>query len=691
MNNDPEFLTALLDFSVDGILAFDREYRYTAWNRAMERISGLAREAVVGKIAFEVFPFLEENGEDECFFEALAGRTAHSKNRPYVIPETGREGFFEGHYAPLLGQEGGVVGGVCVIRDITERKHIEELANEAHQRLTFHVENTPLAVVEWDSDFCVSRWSESAERLFGWQAKEVIGKHVTDWHFVFAEDLYSVAQLTDKQRQGAERQGVLRNRNYTKDGAVLECEWYNSVLNDDSGKLVSVLSLVLDVTARKLADEERADLLLREREARQEAENADRLKDEFLATLSHELRTPLTSVLGWAALIRSGDIDEENYAVAMETIERNARLQARLIDDLLDVSRIVTGNLHLELSPLDLAPVVEAARNAVRPAAEAKGIEIQTCLATDDCLIKGDAGRLRQVVWNLLLNAIKFTPREGSVQVDLRCVGTSLLLTVNDSGEGIDPNFLPHVFERFRQAEGSISRRQGGLGLGLAVVRHLVELHGGSVRAESPGKGKGATFTVELPLSIEKLDSTAAGSAAKEGSLVSAATLTPKPVTEIDAVPASPDESIKPKLRRQTGGSKLETTSLKDLRILVVENDSDARALLHTFLELAGAKVASVESTAEALRAFQGEAPDVLISDIAMPEQDGYVLLRQVRGMPPEQGGLVPAIALTGYATERDREQALAAGFQAHIAKPIEAEELIAAISRLVKRDSLLS
>ncbi len=684
LNDDPEFLTALLDFSVDGILAFDHEYRYTAWNRAMERISGLARKEVIGKVAFDVFPFLKDNGEDECFCEALAGRTRQSRNQPYIIPETGREGFFEGRYAPLLGKEGEVVGGVCIVRDITERKRADELAHEAHQRLTFHVENTPLAVVEWDNDFCVSRWSASAERLFGWKAREVLGKQIKDWRFVFADDLDAVTQLTDKQRRGSERQGILRNRNYTKDGSVLYCEWYNSVLHDDSGKLVSVLSLVLDVTARKLAEDDRAELLLREREARQEAENADRLKDEFLATLSHELRTPLTSVLGWATLIRTGDIDEANYAVAIETIERNARLQARLIDDLLDVSRIITGNLRLDLVPLDLAPVIDAARNAVRPAAEAKGIEIQTSFEAKDCLIKGDSGRLRQVVWNLLLNAIKFTPREGKVAVTLRCTDSSVLLSVSDSGDGIEANFLPHVFDRFRQAEGSISRRQGGLGLGLAVVRHLVELHGGSVTAESPGRGKGATFTVELPLARVPLESSEeARSTSPDGD--PAATKATQPVMSNGLARSSQKPSGKTSSRTATRNSKLEAARLKGVRILVVEDDPDARSLIHTFLELAGAKVTSVESAAEALLAFKNASPDVLVSDIAMPEEDGYVLLRQVRSLPPGQGGLTPAVALTGYATEKDRAKAFAAGYQAHIAKPIEPEELLDTIASLVR------
>lgn len=646
----------------------------------MECISGVKSEQVLGRSAFEVFPFLIESGEDKYFHEALAGRKVISENRRYTIPETSHEGFFEGHYSPLYGKDNQVVGGLCVVRDTTAQRRAYDLAHEAHQRLTFHVENSPLAVVEWDSDFCVSRWSESAERLFGWKAEEVLGKHVTDWRFVFVDDVNAVVQLTSKQREGSELQGLLRNRNYTKDGAILHCEWYNSVLNDENGQIVSVLSLVLDVTSRELAEAERARALVREREAREEAERADRLKDEFLATLSHELRTPLTSVLGWATLIRSGDIDEANYAIALETIERNARLQARLIDDLLDVSRIITGNLHLELRPIDLAPVLEAARDAVRPAAEAKGIQLHTSFRNTACMIKGDSNRLRQVVWNLLLNAIKFTPRSGRVTADLRCADSSVVLTVSDTGEGIDPDFLPHVFDRFRQAEGSISRRQGGLGLGLAVVRHLVELHGGNVRAESPGSGLGATFTVELPLYVPELPFLPK---------------TSKPETHYEAVgtldptlePLGPAGNIKdPNLVSRTREPKpADGQRLRGISVLVVEDDEDARALIQTMLELNGAEVVSTSSAAGALDALAIAVPDVLISDIAMPDQDGYALLREIRELPPERGGQVPAIALTGYAGASDKADTFAAGYQAHISKPIEPPQLMDVIEKLIK------
>jgi PAS domain S-box-containing protein len=643
MERHSTLLTRLIDASVDGMFAFDRDFRLLAWNRAMQRISGFTREEVLGKSALDVFPFLRET-------DVLEGKESVSQSHPYGPSETG---VFESHYSPLLDEANSVVGGIAVVTDITARKQAEEAAHTAYRQLSFHVESSPLAVVEWDSDFRVSRWSESAERLFGWKADEVIGKHVNEWRFVFADDVDAVALVTNRQREGVEVQGVQRNRNYTRDGSILFCEWYNSVLSDDRGKFVSVLSLVLDVTARQSAEEERAASLLRERDARRHAEEADRLKDEFLATLSHELRTPLTSILGWASMIRNGEVEGSNVARAIETIERNARSQARLIDDLLDVSRIITGNLRLDLHPLNLAPIVHAALDALRPTADVKGIRLQTQFEPEECLVKGDSNRLRQVIWNLLSNAIKFTQRGGSVNIDLNCVESTARLRVLDTGDGIAAEFLPYVFDRFRQAEGSISRKQGGLGLGLAVARHLVELHGGTIGAESEGLGRGSAFTVDLPLAQERRD------------------------------PARAEER---KLEVERRRSRSGVIRLDGLHVLLVEDDDDSRKLVGTMLKRYGARVSSTKSVKEALSVFDGELPDVLISDIGMPDEDGYQLIRKLRARPPEQGGLIPAIALTGYASRKDRERALAAGYHQHMAKPIEQADLMTAIAALVGR-----
>jgi hypothetical protein len=634
----------MIDASVDGIFAFDRDCRLIAWNRAMQQICGFSRDEVLGKCVVDVFPFLRDGEKDDYFSAALAGQELITESHPYA--ETG---VFESRYTPLLDEQNNVTGVIAVIGDISVRKQAEE----ATRRLEFHVESSPLAVVEWDTDFRVSRWSASAERLFGWKAEDVLGKHVNEWRFVFTDDVDAVALVTNRQREGVEVQGITRNRNYTREGSILYCEWYNSVLRDERGKLVSVLSLVLDVTARQSAEEERAASLVRERDARQHAEEADRLKDEFLATLSHELRTPLTSILGWASMIRNGEVEGSNAARAIETIERNARSQARLIDDLLDVSRIITGNLRLDLHPLNLAPIVDTALDALRPTADAKGMKLQTRFMPGQCLVKGDPNRLRQVIWNLLSNAIKFTPRHGSVSIDLTCVESTARLTVSDTGDGISPEFLPYVFDRFRQAEGSISRKQGGLGLGLAVARHLVELHGGTIRAESDGIGKGAVFTVDLPLAQERRD------------------------------PARAEERRREVERRR---SRMGAVRLDGVHVLLVEDDDDSRKLLGTMLKRYGARVTSTKSAAEALAVFEGELPDVLISDIGMPDQDGYELMRKLRALPPERGGKTPAIALTGYASRKDRERALNTGYQQHMAKPIEQADMIKAIAALVGR-----
>jgi PAS domain S-box-containing protein len=634
----------MIDASVDGIFAFDRDCRLIAWNRAMQQICGFSRDEVLGKCVVDVFPFLRDGEKDDYFSAALAGQELITESHPYA--ETG---VFESRYTPLLDEQNNVTGVIAVIGDISVRKQAEE----ATRRLEFHVESSPLAVVEWDTDFRVSRWSASAERLFGWKAEDVLGKHVNEWRFVFTDDVDAVALVTNRQREGVEVQGITRNRNYTREGSILYCEWYNSVLRDERGKLVSVLSLVLDVTARQSAEEERAASLVRERDARQHAEEADRLKDEFLATLSHELRTPLTSILGWASMIRNGEVEGSNAARAIETIERNARSQARLIDDLLDVSRIITGNLRLDLHPLNLAPIVDTALDALRPTADAKGMKLQTRFMPGQCLVKGDPNRLRQVIWNLLSNAIKFTPRHGSVSIDLTCVESTARLTVSDTGDGISPEFLPYVFDRFRQAEGSISRKQGGLGLGLAVARHLVELHGGTIRAESDGIGKGAVFTVDLPLAQERRD------------------------------PARAEERRREVERRR---SRMGAVRLDGVHVLLVEDDDDSRKLLGTMLKRYGARVTSTKSAAEALAVFEGELPDVLISDIGMPDQDGYELMRKLRALPPQRGGKTPAIALTGYASRKDRERALNTGYQQHMAKPIEQADMIKAIAALVGR-----
>jgi signal transduction histidine kinase len=395
------------------------------------------------------------------------------------------------------------------------------------------------------------------------------------------------------------------------------------------------------------ADEERRLLLEREHAARLQAQAANRAKDEFLATLSHELRTPLNAILGWTQLLAGGQLDAPTARRAIEIIERNTRLQAQLIDDLLDISRIVTGKLRLELRPTRAHSVVDAAVDSALPAAAAKGIAIIREFDDDSDAILCDPGRMQQVVWNLLSNAIKFTPEGGEIVVSEERSDRMTVLTVRDSGTGIEPEFLPHVFDRFRQQDPASTRTHGGLGLGLAIVRHLVELHGGSISARSDGAGQGATFVVKVPLA------TAADEA--DGHQ---ARIAPRPWASLP--------------------------SLEGIRVLVVDNEADARGLVTAILGSCGAEVTAVESAADALREIRCRRPDVLLSDIGMPDEDGYSLIRKVRQLESSAAPL-PAAALTAYASAGDRAQALLAGYQAHLAKPIEPSELTALVATLAR------
>jgi PAS domain S-box-containing protein len=405
--------------------------------------------------------------------------------------------------------------------------------------------------------------------------------------------------------------------------------------------------------AAQQAAEERKVLLESEREARAEAERSSQMKDEFLATLSHELRTPLSAILGWAQVLRRGGKDEADLQRGLQTIERNARAQAQLIEDLLDMSRITSGKVLLDMQTLRPEGFLDAAIETVRPAADAKNIRIEKRYAPEPGMIAGDPARLQQVVWNLLSNAIKFTPRGGLVTVELAAGDGSVSVTVRDTGAGIGPEFITHVFERFRQADASMTRRHGGLGLGLAIVKHLVEQHGGLVRAESPGEGLGSSFTIELPLAKE-----VPKSSARRSMIIG----TPPP--------AAPELT----LRDLTGVS-----------VLVVDDDRDARELILRILTDCHARVRIAGSAREAFEAIKADLPDLMISDLGMPEVDGFELLSWVRALPRDRGGLLPAVALTAFARSEDRLRALEAGFSSHISKPVEPSELIAAVGSLVR------
>ncbi|HMG53854.1 MAG TPA: ATP-binding protein, partial [Kofleriaceae bacterium] len=414
------------------------------------------------------------------------------------------------------------------------------------------------------------------------------------------------------------------------------------------------LAFVEDLAQRAGVAIDNARLYAAEQHARRAADVANHAKDEFLATVSHELRTPLNAILGWANMLSSGALDEPRVHRAIETIERNAVAMAQLIEDLLDVSRIISGKLRIDVQPVDVAAIAEAALESVRPAAAAKTISVREVLDTGGARVMGDPTRIQQILWNLLSNAVKFTGKGGLVDVVVRRVESSVELSVRDTGRGIAPRFLPHVFEAFRQAEGGATRSHGGLGLGLAITRQLVELHGGTIEAHSAGEGAGSQFTVRLPL---------------------AAIAAPLPVPQRAGSrrPAS----------RPALGSFERPPALVELRVLFVDDDEDARDIVRTVLEECGCVVRTADSVAAAMVAFIAEVPDVLVSDIGMPVEDGYALIRRVRALPASQGGKVPAVALTAYARSDDRRRVLTEGFMMHMPKPVEPAELVAVVANV--------
>ena len=518
------------------------------------------------------------------------------------------------------------------------------------------LDNTLDAVIALDAAFLVTFWNPQAERTFGIPRKQAIGRSLAELilpgpHRGRLTDV--LARLTPAEGGSNQRLEVEARR---ADGGTFPLELTITAIPD--GGDFSFSAFARDITQRKDDDQERA-LLLRDAErARGQAETAARVKDEFLSTLSHELRTPLTAIVGWTYLLRGGRLDEATATRGLEAIERNAAAQAQVISDILDLSRMVGAKFRLNVRPLQLAPIAAAALEPLMPAANAKGLKVQTLLDPAAGLVVGDPDRLRQVVWNLAANAVKFTPRGGRVTVRVeRLPHAGVRLVVEDTGEGIAADFLPHVFERFRQGDASNTRSHGGLGLGLAVVRHLVELHGGTIEARSEGEGHGATFTVVLPVADPApLPPAAPGAPAPAGAAVPTAWL-----------PAdAPD--------------------LSGVRVLVVDDGEDVREVVSVVLSQCGAEVRAVGTASEGLDALASFAPHVLVSEVEMRGETGFSLMQKVRALPPERGGLVPAAALSAYGRTDDRVQALLAGFQIHVPKPVQPAELVAVVASLAGR-----
>lgn len=646
---DQLFLAAIVSSAEDAIISKDLQGIVTTWNAAAERIFGYSAEEMIGQSVVKLIP-PELAAEEPQILE----RIRRGERIEHYESNRRRK---DGHIidvsltiSPIRDQMGRVIGASKIARDITQRKRWQR-AEVDQSFLGALVESADEAIIGKDLDGIVTSWNPGAEKLYGYTAEEMIGKPIV--LLIPADHPDEEPRILERIRNG-ERIQHYETKRVRKDGAVIDVALTVSPIRDSLGQIIGASKISRDITDRKRAEAREREILRqaqRDRRqaevARQQAEEASKAKDEFLATVSHELRTPMTAIIGWSRMLASGQLNQERQRKAVETIDRNARSQAQLIEDLLDVSRIITGQLRVEFKNVDLAAIVTTAIEALRPAAETKRIRIDFTLSTGGGPIVGDPERLQQVVWNLLSNAIKFTPRDGRIQVQLRRVESQVELRVIDNGIGIDPEFLPHVFDRFSQADSSITRSRSGLGMGLAIVKSLIELHGGVVSAESVGVDQGSTFTVKLPISALRGETRRGRPAEK-----------PKLQTAL-------------KLRDDLVG----------VRILIIDDEPDTCELLRFVFNECGAIIETAQNANEALEVFDGGEFDILISDIGMPEVDGYELIRIIR---QERRSRIPAVALTALARIDDRIKALNAGYQMHVAKPVEPVELITIVGSIV-------
>ncbi|WP_434047087.1 MULTISPECIES: hybrid sensor histidine kinase/response regulator [Sorangium] len=653
-----DLLRALIEQSGDGIMAMDERGVIRICNQEAQRQHGVTeRDAVVGAASINAYELLSLDGrplplEERPLRRALRGEKVENARWLVARPD-GSIRALAGTASPLRRPDGSPAGAVLIARDETDALEAERALRASEERYRGIISALEEGITLQDEGGIIRTANASAERILGRPAEQIVGsKTLGGSSSAVGEDgtpiLLEMYPSQIALRTGEPQSGVVLGIE-RPGGAVLWLSVNAQPLRGLDGSIVGVVSSFFDITAQKRAEEERRALLAATQAARREAEAASHLKDEFLATMSHELRTPLTAVLGWVRMLRTGNLAEDRRERALETVERNAQAQAQLVDDLLDISRIMAGKLRLDVQPVELAVVIDAALEVVRPAADAKGVRLEPVLDPGVGPVAGDAGRLQQVVWNLLSNAVKFTSRGGVVRVRLERAEGSAGIVVSDTGKGIDPSFLPYVFEQFRQAESGTTRKHGGLGLGLTIVKSLVEMHGGTAQALSDGEGRGATFIVRLPLA---------------------------------APPDRAGDRGRPGLSGLSGESD-RPPELRDLNVLVVDDEDDTRELLVTMLEQCGARVTAVSSTAEALLALKALQPDVLISDIAMPGEDGYALIRKIRALPAKSGGRTPAVALTAYARTEDRTRALRAGFNTHVPKPIEQAELLAVLANI--------
>ena len=647
---------ATLEATADGILAADVEGRITSWNTKFVEMWGMPLELIALRDVQKVRAFIGLQLKDSERYLARIAEIEASNEKSFELLELADKRLIE-RYSDVISVEERIVGRLWSFRDVTQHE-----LDLIPRRLAAIVDSSDDAIIGKDLNGIISSWNQGAERIFGYSAEEMIGT--------------SIMRLIPLERQGEEEEilsCLRRGERFehfetvrtTKEGRQLHVSLTVSPIKDANGRVIGASKIARDITGRKLSEEalreaqkvaetanaDRQRLLDSERAARSEAERVSYMKDEFLATLSHELRTPLNAVLGWATALRAGYFPTEELEQGLEAIERNARVQAQIIDDLLDMSRIISGKVRLDVQRVDLPAVMAAAIDTVRPTASAKGIRLETIIDPLNAPVTGDPNRLQQVFWNLLSNAIKFTSKGGRVQILLERVDSHVEVSIIDTGEGISPEFLPYVFDRFRQADASTTRRHGGLGLGLAIVKQLVELHGGSVRVKSPGTGKGSSFIVGLPLTVLH----SLQEPWERG----------YPQSKPRGLPSAP------------------AISLNNVSVLVIDDELDARNLLKLLLESAGAVVYLAPSAEQGMEYLLTKSVDVLICDIGMPDVDGYSLMRRIRALGDGQKSKVAAVALTAYARLEDRTEAMSAGFQNHLPKPVEPAELLAVVHSL--------
>ncbi len=643
-----EFLASIVASSDDAIVTKDLDGVIRSWNSGAQRVFGYSSDEIVGRPIFTLVP-PEYRDEEVRILERLRRGDRVDHFETVRVAKGGRRIDVSLTISPVRGRFGEIIGASKVARDISDRKRAEELIAAEREWLNRTLQSIGDAVIATDAHGRVEFLNPVAEKLTGWTSADARGRSSDEVFRIVNEHTREVVEspITRVLRLGT----VVGLANSTvliaADGTERPIDDSGAPIMGSDGKIRGVVLVFRDISDRRRVEAERHTVVVErerlfelERIARSEAERANRSKDEFVATVSHELRTPLNAIMGWTQIVKSNPSDVDAVRRGIDVIERNTRSQEQLISDLLDMSRIISGKLRLDVRQVDLVAIINEAIETTGPAADARQISVTCSFDRSIAATTGDPVRLQQCVWNLLSNAIKFTPQGGCVAISLRRRDSYAEIGVTDNGIGIDPEFLPFVFERFRQAETGTSKRSGGLGLGLAIVRQLAELHGGHVRVESPGEGKGATFTLALPIR------------AVQSSAVTAA-----------------EPGVKAVLRGVT--------------VLLVEDDPDNREVLRLILEQHGASVSSAASAPEALEIVKNARPTILISDIGLPDLDGYELIRRVRRLDPREGRRIPAIALTAHASPEDRTAALRAGFQAHVAKPVDSRELVATIASL--------